>query len=285
MTQFGSELKRLRMERGWRQRDLVDALDGEMARSTLANIEAGRERPTERLWELLGVHLPAWRSELETHYSSARSLALANGFPARRAAGGDVELDRYQVGGPFHIESVQYVYTFRHSHAPEEIIEVRRVRAQRSGAGEYALKFTATDTDEFQVDEEALWGGYLTSQQYVRTAHQVHYLRQFRFGRRLRRGQTHDFALRSWVERDPNPDSAVKFSVTLPTENASVHLNFTGPERPGRIWSWGPLSARESAVPVMPDEGRPLLMSPVGNVSAQFPRPVQGSHYGITWDW
>jgi len=157
------------------------------------------------------------------------------------------------------------------------------VRALRTGAHEYTLRFVATDTADFKVEEEALWGGFLSEQQYVNTERDVHYLRRFRFGRRLRRGETHDFALRSWVERDANPDTEVTFSVGMPTENASIHLNFTGPEKPAEVWCWGPVPDDELG----PSRtiGRSLRLSADGNISAHFNRVVQGAHYGISWDW
>lgn len=278
MTQFGSELKRLRMERNWRQRDLVDALDGQMARSTLANVEAGRERPTVRLWTLIGRYLPDWRAELEPSYLSARALqpqahaarpAMHNGEP-------------HPGGGPFLVESLQFVHTFGPGRSPVEIIEVRRVRALQTGVREYGLVFT--DALEEARTVEALWGGYLTGPRYVETDHEVQHLRQFRFGRRLRRGETHDFALRAVVAPVLEPESEVRFRVALPTEYAAIHLNFTGSERPVELWSWGPATDADISHDPARD-GRLLTPSAGGNISARFARPVQGAHYGISWEW
>lgn len=51
MEDFGAALRGLRKKRGLRQADLAAALDHQFARSTLANVEAGREAPSRRVWE------------------------------------------------------------------------------------------------------------------------------------------------------------------------------------------------------------------------------------------
>lgn len=48
-----------------RQQDLVDALDRVIARSTLANVEVGRENPSARLWAAINDKLPEWVPQLE----------------------------------------------------------------------------------------------------------------------------------------------------------------------------------------------------------------------------
>ncbi|MBO9521582.1 MAG: helix-turn-helix transcriptional regulator [Nocardioidaceae bacterium] len=290
MHQFGEILRQKRSARAWRQRDLVEALGGEFARSTIANVEAGREPPTERLWLAIGTWLPDWVDELAPAYAVSRSAprrrtrtGTANG--ATRSAAGTVDLESHPVGGPFRIESLQFVYTFRHSHSPEEIIEIRRVRALQSGADAYGLRFTATSTDDFSVEEEALWGGSLSASLYRTVENRVHYVRRFEFGRSLRRGQTHDFAVRSWVERDPNPSTEVLFSVTLPTDLAVIHLNFAGPEKPRAVWSYGPLFTDDLTPKTQQSAGTTLPMSELGNVTLRVDKPNSGAHYGIGWSW
>lgn len=287
MDEFGRTLKKLRTEAGWRQQDLVDALSGEFARSTLANIESARERPTPRLFELLSIHLPTWAALLEGPYLDARAEGPRK--PRRRSTSvrpaGAPDLETWQSGGPFRIESLQFVYTFRHSHSPEEIVEVRRVRATRSGVDSYGLSFTATDHTGFEVEEEALYGGQLVATHSRPTDHHVHYYRRFQFGRSLRRGQVHEFAVRAWVARDDDPDTEISFSVTLPTERVAIHANFLGPDRPRNVWQYGPMAAEDLAPKSADDGGTPLRISDGGNVSAYFTKPIAGGHHGIAWIW
>lgn len=286
MDEFGRRLKRLRTERGWRQQDLVDALGGELARSTLANIESARERPTPHLIELIKAHVPEWAPELEEPYAVARTARTSRPRPvAATRLSTSQQLERFQSGGPFRIESLQFVYTFRHARSPEEIVEIRRVRATRSGVDGYGLSFVATDHTSFEVDEEALYGGELAVTHTRTTDHHVHYYRRFEFGRKLRRGEVHEFGLRAWVGRDEGAGDDISFSVTLPTERAAIHANFLGPERPRSVWQYGPLAAPDLAPKSIDDGGRPLPMSQAGNVSAYFAKPVPGGHNGIGWSW
>ena len=123
MSEFGAALGRLRSEAGLRQQDVSDRLAGNFARSTLANVESGRERPSARLWKALQDAFPEWTEQLAPTFEAGR----APGVPA---AADDSFLA--EVGVPFAIEEVSYVYTWRDHRAPEEIIEVRRPLPNRS---------------------------------------------------------------------------------------------------------------------------------------------------------
>jgi transcriptional regulator with XRE-family HTH domain len=286
MADFGQMLRSLRLANEWRQQDLVDRLQGQIARSTLANVETSRERPSPRLWALLRDFVPEWSGDLAPHYETARRRAEEEAQERReRAVSATIqEPERYELGGPFTVELLQFVYVFRHSRAPEEIIETRRVRAMKAGADGYGLKLTHTDSAVFNVDEEALWGGHISSNRHYRNERRTHYLRRFEFGRRLRRGQIHEFAVRSWIERDPEPGTEVMFSVTLPTERAAIHLNFRGPERPRAVWQYGPV-VDEDLTPQRPDGEQRLDLTPDGTASAYFPKPETGLYYGAGWQW
>lgn len=185
MSEFGQQLRNLRLAKGWRQRDLVDQLGGTFARSTLANVESGREAPSSRLWVALQERLPAWTEHLAP-YAPARSAERRSLTSTTTPA---------LLGGPYLVESLRFVYIFRDSKSPEEIIEVRRVRATASAADGYGLKLSHTGRAGFRVDEEALWGGDLVDRDHYDSQNKTMYLRRMEFGRRLRRGQTHEFAV------------------------------------------------------------------------------------------
>ena len=275
MSEFGAALRRLRTEAGLRQQDVSDRLAGNFARSTLANVESGRERPSARLWKALQEAFPGWTDLLAPTFESGRA---PSGGPA---AAEDSFLA--EVGGPFAIEEVSYVYTWRDHRAPEEIIEVRRVRALRDGAATYGLRFNS-DSESFEMETEALWGGYLDSALHLSRAGNSLYLSRFGFDRTLQRGERHSFAVRSWVARDDEPDHSIVISFTLPVARATIHLNYLGPVAPVSFWSYGPL-ADELLIPDSPVGGAPLRPLPNRSVTATFPHPVRGSKYGLSWAW
>lgn len=271
MGEFGAELKRLRAAAGLRQQDLSARLGGAFARSTLANVESGRERPSVRLWQALQDTFPEWTDSLAPAYAGLRPDP--EGAPPAMG----------ELGGPFTLEEVSYVYTFRDHRAPEEIIEVRRVRALRDGAAGYGLKFS-TDSAAFEMETEALWGGYLDTSLRINGSGDTLYLTRFAFDRTLRRGDHHSFAVRSWITRDEDPDTAVTMGFTLPVGRATIHLNFLGPTVPASSWSFGPL-ADELLIPTHPEDGTPVAPLPNHSLSVSFPRPVPGSLYGVAWAW
>lgn len=273
---FGRALKAIRQQHGWRQQDLASALGGGFARSTLANVEAGRERPSARLWEALQQLLPDRAAELAALYEQARVA------PRARVVDRHVDGGPETLGGPFAIEHIRYVYVFRESRSPEEIIEVRRVRSLRHGADGFGLKFTNSQSAEFQSEAEPLWGGAITEHERITAARRTVYLSRFTFPRALARGEAHEFALRSWVERDPEPSNQVIFDLTVPTEVVTIQLNFHG-VRPRVVYRMSP-SPDEFARPA---EASRQLVGPLGDGvwTVDFRRPSLGYHYGVEWVW
>jgi len=176
---------------------------------------------------------------------------------------------------------VSRVSHFRESAVPEEIISVRTVRAMRDGADGYGL-MQSHDSPVFEFYSEALWGGYLTSHEQRLGAGRVVHVERFAFGRRLRRGERHEFAVRSWVDRS-DADTAIALHFSLPTELATLRLNFYGGRQPASVWSFGPIPD-EAFLPTSAEDG---VSAPVHGraVQVDFRRPVAGRTYGIAWAW
>lgn len=265
MESFGEALRALRKEAGMRQVDLVAALDRVIARSTLANVEVGRERPSARLWHSLTETFPEWTPRLQPL------------FPTR-----GTDNETFELSGPFQIIEANYAYTFREHPSPEEIVQVRRVRATRDGAAEYGLKITSERTD-FGLDSEPLFGGWIRQDEHRIDEDRSLYLTRFRFDRTLRAGEEHEFALRSWVAQgDPGRSALVTF--TLPTQRARITLNFLGSRRPRCVWHFGPLADPRLA----PTDGvgcpevKPLEPG-IYSLHLLHPRPAQC--YGMGWAW
>jgi DNA-binding XRE family transcriptional regulator len=274
--EFGELLAELRRQWGMRQIDLAEKLG--IGRSTLANVERGRERPSPRLWHRIIETCPEWSSYLSDAYLTARGGLSA-------VTGDDLEDGAEPfVGGPFELVSVAYVYVFEESRSPGEIIEVRRVRATESRAGSFGLKLTHHGASGFVIDQHALWGGRLASSEHVAEDGNTVYWRQFDFDRRLRKGEVHEFALRSWVERDPDPQTAIQFSVTLPARVVSIHAAFHGSVRPAAAWSYGPLPD-DLADEVPATEGTPIDLPDGRAFSSRFHRPELEMTYGVGWVW
>lgn len=281
MARFGDTLKALRTQAGWRQIDLVEALGNAVARSTLANIESGREPPTPRIWRAICVHLPQWTSSLEPDYRAARDGR--NHVVVGRTP--DARIDH---GASRHsevtIELIRYVYIFRYSRSPEEIIEVRSVRAQVGGVDGFDLKLATTRQMGFRVDEECLWGGDVVATEYRDSDGVTSYVRRVDFGRRLERGQTHVFAVRSWVTSDPEPGASVSAAFTVPCKRVAFQLNFWGPVRPSHLWRFGPVpdgSVSDEGQAI----GKKLQPSASGAVAAEFRGVRPGCEYGVGWSW
>lgn len=103
-----------------------------------------------------------------------------------------------------------------------------------------------------------------------------------RFDRALRLGQFHDFAVRSWVERDPAPDTTILFDLTIPAGQVAIHLAFED-ERPVSASAFGPVDDEDTATD--PRHQRPLSISAAGTVTAHYRQPQLGPFYGVTWRW
>lgn len=280
--EFGDALRDARRAAGLTQEQVIARVGHRFARSTLANIETGRERPSERIFALIVEGFPEWERALAGPFgSSRRSRVPEPGGPAARRAAS--RPNRFALGGPYQLEQLQIVYVFQHSQAPEEVLESRRIRAVASGGDGFGLRFRA-QSDGLEIEDEVLWGGRLdSSARYDEDGHTT-YLQRVDFGRTLRRGQVHDFAVRRWVARDPNPDTEALFCLSLPAAEVSLHLKFHGPQRPSRIRRVGPLADHC----LVRDRGAleaATAVDPRTDVSEYFTRPEVGALYGVIWDW
>lgn len=260
------------MEGGLRQSDLADLLG--VARSTIANVEVGRWTPSERLWGRIVESLPAWVERLEASFNSARRPVIAPSIPA--------DLTPF-LGGPFELHTVTYAYLFEESRSPHEIIEVRRVRTISSGATAYGLRLAHTQAPGFVIDQQVLWGGTIAHSVHEDDSHGTAHWTRVEFGKSLRAGQRHEFATRTWVERDPDPQTAICFNMTIPVRHASLHLAFHGNTEPARMWRYGPL-ADEQSIPTS-HEGQRGLKLVGGNATLTVPTPEIGGVYGVAWSW
>lgn len=265
MESFGEALRTLRKDAGMRQVDLVEALGNVIARSTLANVEVGRERPSARLWNKVRCTFPEWTDTLEPL------------FPSRSRVD-----ETFELSDPFETVEANYAYIFREHPSPEEIVQVRRVRATRDGAAEYGLKITSERT-EFGLDSEPLFGGWIHRDEHHIDERRSLYLTRFHFDRPLKTGEEHEFGLRSWVAQgDPGRSALVTF--TLPTERARITLNFLGRRLPRSVWSFGPLPDPM----LVPAEG--LGCSEVkaldhGIYCLNLHNPKPSQCYGMGWAW
>lgn len=286
MNAFSAALKQLRRLHGLRQVDLVEALGGDFSRSTIANVECGRELPSPRFWEALQAVYPDETALMAEDYLAARArvgTGSGRGRPGSRTGPAPIE-EELRLGGPFVIERLDLVYVFRESRSPEEVLEVRSLRATRNGADSYVLKVVA-DNEGFRTAPEILWGGSITEESARDVAGKTLLIRRVAFEPALRRGMRHVFALRSWVDRDPFPDVAIECKFTLPADTLGIHAAFLG-SKPTSVWRFGPLHDEATR----PDSARhadakalPLVNN--GNYSATFDHPAIGLVLGIGWSW
>jgi hypothetical protein len=193
------------------------------------------------------------------------------------------ETDRFQLGGPYVIERYDIIYVFREGRAPQEIIELRRVRAMER-ASTFGLKFAESEDSQFEMVPEVLFGGHLTRMQRHQPGNQAVYLSRLNFGRHLRKGDVHQFGLRYWVEKNPDPSTHIIIMLTRRAEELGLHLNFWGSEKPVEFWRHGPF-AEEAMTPGGPTVENRLAVNPQNGVSAEFVDPEIGTHFGIAWRW
>lgn len=280
MTGFGGALRDFRRAQGLTQQGLADALGGAFARSTLANIEAGRELPSPRLWDSLVRALPSSEAALGPAYEHVRRVVAQPVAQGRPSLSGSATL-----GGPFTVDRLELAYVFRESRTPEEILETRTVRSLADGADNYVLKVKAQASTAFSASAEVLWGGHISESERRDPTGQVIYLRRLQFDRKLRKGERHSFALRSWIERDPEPDTSVAVLLTIPADVVAIHLAFLG-SRPKSLWRYDRVTD-EALAPRSANEpfAEPVALGPDGHCSAIFRRPPLGVEFGIGWAW
>ncbi|MEL4504689.1 helix-turn-helix transcriptional regulator [Luteococcus sp. H138] len=265
METFGEALKRRRKESGMRQVDVVDALDHVIARSTLANVEAGRERPSARFWASLQECLPDWAEALAPCHPDR---ALAHPMAPDKSS--------------FDVVESTCSYTFREHSSPEEILLTRRVRAIVDGVDGYDLQITS-DRSAFGLESEPVFGGWIERSERRLGAENSVYLTRFHFDRTLRAGDEHEFALRSWVS-GADPGCSAQITFTSPTRHARLTLNFWGSRRPTAVWRFGPLPDP----PLIPPDGNGCeRIEPIapGTYSWRLSSPELMRTYGMGWAW
>ncbi|MEL4503547.1 helix-turn-helix transcriptional regulator [Luteococcus sp. H138] len=267
MDGFGQALRRQRQAAGMRQQDLVEALDHVIARSTLANVEVGRENPSARLWRAIEVHLPDWVAPLEPWFAAVHRPA---GDPP------------FEISGNYEILAATYAYTFRDHRAPEEIIQVRQVRSLSDGNDGYGLQL-GNQSGNFDLDSEALWGGWIEKHERHQEDGISTLLTRFHFDRSLRRGEVHEFAVRSWVRED-EPDTAVTVRFTRPTRNVQLALNFLGP-RPEAVWIFAQHNVGDPRAEGPRHRDDIITPLPNGTCTMRIAKPELGRNFGIAWRW
>jgi transcriptional regulator with XRE-family HTH domain len=283
MVSFGEQLRLLRERRGLRQTDLVASLSGQFARSTIANVEAGREPPSPRLWRALSEAFPEDVEVMTDSYLHARSRLGSS--RNTHLANPDSRPDDLRWEGPFVIERRDVTAVFRESRAPEEVLQVVTLRARLAGVSSFVTKMWSTRHEGFRVSPEVLWGGALVQQEQIDRDGHTFVMEQVDFGRELERGETHSFAVRSWVERAPMPDTGLDVSPAHPTMVIAVHVAFMS-QTPASVWAYGPI-ADESLSPssASAPDARPTRQHGAGLHSVVFERPAPGESFGIDWSW
>lgn len=250
MQQIGALLRALRIHEGLLQRDVALTLGIE--RSTLANIEAGREGLSPRLRNVMVAKFPHWQDQLD-------SGRLAPNFDALNRA--------------FVTERIVVTYVFGESASPNEVVQYRRIRAARGGADRYMLEPLSP---QFQLDTELLWGGTLADVMLDRSGQAIHVIE---LGMELRLGARHEFCVRSWVERDPAPEATLPCLVTAPTQTVILSLVCTGTRRMGHIQRYGPQEQQASALE------SPIVLGSVGHWEETFSWPEPHAIFGLSWRW
>lgn len=254
LERAGRALRHARAEAGLSQAELAERLG--IARSTIANLEAGRHGVSPAVRALLDEALPGWLPKL-----TARATQ-------------PVSVDNNGLS----IEEVGITYVFEQSKSPSEIIQLRRVRAVRAGVRRYHLGLRRSDHKTFTADTQTLWGGGIVEHPSSVEGWATH---SVDFGRGLRRGETHEFAMRSWVERDAEPDTEIWLEVTAPTRLARMNLTFNGPY-PSRAWAFTkPSDEREKR----PEETAPVPAKHGYPVTATFEQLVPNVIYALCWEW
>ncbi|MCJ1709205.1 helix-turn-helix domain-containing protein [Microbacterium sp. VKM Ac-2923] len=244
-------LRALRTRAGLRQSDVAFILG--VSRSTVANMEAGRQAVSPQQAQALSRALPEW---------AASAIH----------AGGDLSPDIENAS--IAVEDLTITYVFEASRSPSEIIQVRRVRARREGVSQYSLGLTRSDAKTFSTETKMLWGGVLDVVENPASNQRVDIVD---FGRGLRRGEVHEFAMRSWVEHDAEPDTEIWLAVTIPTRRAAIHLAFHGAIGARRAWSF-----------VAHDPESPCVALPIGPDSAVtllIDQPIPYQTYALAWEW
>jgi transcriptional regulator with XRE-family HTH domain len=286
VSEFGEALRELRKRHGFvRQQDLAQSLGGEVARSTIANLEAGRQRPTPRVWALLAAALPAEAvTVLKPLYEQARAEQAASAAerrPAKRARGGPV----VEPPPDYVFERYDVMYVLRESRSPEEIIEIRHVRALTKGAHDFGLSFSR-DSAGFEVETEVLFGGEIVGLDVQELPGKTMIMQLLDFKLALRKGERHSFGVRYWVQRDPGEQGQghVVVQSDYQMEAVGVHVNFWGVEKPKLCWAYQGLPDPAMA-PGQPEVDQLLQANRHSMVRTNLRKPATGTCFGVAWQW
>ena len=254
----GHQLRAARLTRGLTQGQVAEATG--LARSTVANLEAGR------------------------HAIGGTSLeALVSFFPELRAEVEDPRPPGFVSGGPYELVELALVYVFGHSKTPGEIIETRTVRALESGADRYGLSLDKGTGPGFRIEQEALFGGDIVDLAFSDERGGSWNSCVFEFDRALQRGETHTFAVRSFVDQNPEPENTVQVVFTIPARKLHIELRFNGPHHPTIVRRFGPVDTEDDEVQW--EAGHNLPSSGVHRWAHTFTRLEAKRLYGLTWRW
>lgn len=251
----GQLLRELRTQDGLSQRQVGELLG--VSRASIANVEAGRQGLSTEAAERLASSLPTWAQALRMGRLSNAPIAASESLV---------------------IDSLTITYVFQEAISPSEIIQVRRVRAIRAGVSQYVLGLKRTDEQSLSVETHVLWGGFMGE-----TQTETSELTTVSFGKPLKRGETHEFALRSWVHRDADPDTGIWLEVTRPTRQASLHLLFEGRRSITSAWTYELPSG--DPLPPRPEACQQVALGPDGQASLYVSAPAPGRQYVLAWSW
>ncbi|MGY1681990.1 helix-turn-helix transcriptional regulator [Geodermatophilus sp. SYSU D01176] len=289
MSDFGDQLRAWRQSQDLTQAALAESLGLAVSRPTIANLEAGRSAPSAEFWSAFTLRFPPAEARLRAAYERAREEQLRRSVRRRQqrqpAKAPAPPAPEKLLGGPFVIERLDVVYVFRESRAPEEVLELRQLRATAQ-ARDFTFKLEHQGTADFETETEVLWGGVLAAERRLAQIGRSRtvYLRRLDLGRTLKRSERHRFGIRYFVEHDPAPAHHIIATVTDRAEVVSLHVNFWGTKPPIDYWRFGPLADDALAPDAVTPQTR---LRPDGNhcVSADFQRPEVGTSFGVAWQW
>ena len=275
MGEFAPALRRLRHSAGLTQEGLIEALDGEFARSTLANIEAGREVPSVRFFRAVSGRFPEWRSTLSEPFGHAREQVGRHATPGRdpqRTALGP-------LGGRAVVEHLRATYVVDEGPGPVEVVESRRIRATSSGVTGFVVRLL--HGPGFDAEHDVPAGGELRATDVVTDPAGTTVLCHIAFDSPLLRGETHELTVRSRVRQSADTSALLVPDTT--TTAAEVRLRFRG-RLPRSIDAFGPVADRA----LLEAPQGLVRYRPVGvadDVTARFPGAAIGLVHGARWAW
>ncbi|GAB3860469.1 hypothetical protein GCM10028801_23350 [Nocardioides maradonensis] len=275
MGEFAPALRQLRHSAGLTQEGLIKALDGEFARSTLANIEAGREVPSVRFFRAVSGRFPEWGSALSEPFGHARERlarhVTAGRDPQRTTLG--------PLGGRAVVEQLRTTYVVDGGPGSAEVVESRRIRATSSGVTGYVARFITGPG--FEAEHEVTAGGELRATDLVADPAGTTVLCHIAFASPLQRGETHEFTTRSRVHGGTTTTALLVPEST--TTEAEIRLRFRG-ALPTGVESFGPVADRALLdAPEAMVRYRPVEVD--HDVTVRFPGAAIALVHGVRWTW